>query len=164
MTATDPKRPYVDCHLIASDRRGPGLMPQRSIAAVVAGSVTMLLVGFLLYAVLFAGLFNEGALTLPGVMKREPEILWIVAGQVGFGILLTLVISWRGAPSFAMGVGTGATLGFLMAVGYDFAQYGTSHLWSLKATLVDPFLTAVLVGSAGGVIGFILGRNSLEPE
>jgi hypothetical protein len=49
-----------------------------------------------------------------------------------------------------------------MAIGYDFAQYGTSNLWTLKATLFDPFITAVLVGSAGGVIGFVLGRDSID--
>ena len=134
-------------------------MSKRFIAAVAAGSVTMLLVGFLLYGVVFASLFREGALTIPGVMKQTPDILWIVAGQIGFGVLLTLVISWRGALTFADGAWTGAIFGFLMAVGYDFAQYGTSNLWTLKATLFDPFITAALMGSAGGVIGLVLGRQ-----
>ena len=103
-------------------------MSRRFIAAAAAGSVTMLLVGFLLSGFLFAGLFREGGLTMPGVMKPEPDILWIIAGQVGFGILVTLIISWRGATSFAHGAWTGAVLGFLMAIGYDFAQFGTSNL------------------------------------
>ena len=133
-------------------------MAKRFVAAAAAGSVTMLLVGTLLYGVVFAGLFREGALTMPGVMKQPPEILWIVAGQVGFGILTTLIVTWRGATSFLKGASTGAIFGFLMAVGYDFAQYGTSNLWSLTATLLDPFITALLVASAGGVIGFVLGR------
>ena len=137
-------------------------MSRRFIVAAAAGSVTMLLVGFLLYGVVFAGLFREGALTLPGVMKERPEILWIVVGQVGFGILITLVVSWRGTTSFIKGAWTGAIFGFLMAVGYDFAQFGTSHLWTLKATVIDPFITAVLVGSAGGVIGSILGWNPVD--
>jgi uncharacterized membrane protein len=135
-------------------------MSKMFIVAVVAGSITMLLVGFFLYGIAFAGLFHEGALTIPGVMKKEPEILWIVAGQAGFGVLIALVVSWRGATSFASGALTGAVFGFLMAIGYDFAQYGTSNLWTLKATLFDPFITAALVGSGGGVIGLVLGRNS----
>lgn len=139
-------------------------MTRRFIAAAAAGSVTMLLVGFLLYGVVFAGLFREGALAIPGVMKQKPEILWIVAGQSGFGILITLVISWRGAASFTGGAVTGAIFGFLMAIGYDFAQYGTSNLWTLKATLLDPFVTAILVGSAGGVIGLVLGRDFVKQE
>lgn len=134
-------------------------MSKKFIAAAAAGSVTMLLVGFLLYGIVFASLFREGALTIPGVMKPSPEILWILAGQVGFGILLTLVIAWRGATSAAGGASTGALFGFLMAVGYDFAQYGTSNLWTLKATLLDPLITAMLVGSAGTVTGFVLGHD-----
>lgn len=71
----------------------------------------MLLVGVLLYGFVFAALFREGALTLPGVMKQKPEILW-----------------------------------------------------TLKATLVDPFITAALVASGGGVIGLVLGRLSAEQD
>jgi len=123
----------------------------------------MLLVGFLLYGIVFAGLFREGALTIPGVMKQQPEVLWILAGQIGFSILVTLIVSWRDATSFVKGASTGAILGFLMAIGYDFAQYGTSNLWTLKATLFDPIITAVLVGSAGGVVGYVLGRHSVNP-
>lgn len=137
-------------------------MSKRFITAAAAGSVTMLLVGFLLYGIVFAELFRDGALTIPGVMRQTPEILWVLAAQVGFGILLTLVISWRGADTFTKGAWTGAIFGFLMAIGYDFAQYGTSYLWTLKATLYDPFISAILVGAAGGVIGFILGRDSVD--
>lgn len=137
-------------------------MSRKFITAVVAGSVTMLLVGFLLYGVVFASLFREGALMIPGVMRQAPEILWIIAGQVGFGILLTLVISWRGATGIVNGAATGALFGFLMAVGYDFAQYGTSNLWTLRATLLDPLITALLVGSSGAVIGYVLGYGRDE--
>lgn len=122
----------------------------------------MMLVGFLLYGMVFAGLFREGAVTIPGVMKQELGIPWVIAGQLGFGILVTLIVSWRGATSFISGARTGAIFGFLMAVGYDFAQYGTSNLWTLKATLFDPFITALLVGSGGGVAGFVLGRDALH--
>lgn len=132
-------------------------MDGRFAAAVIAGSLTLLPVGFLLYGVVFAFLFEEGALTLPGVMRQSPSIAWIVAGQCGFGTLLALVIRWRGREDLFGGAVTGALLGFLMAVGYDFAQYGTSNLWTLRATLVDPFVSALLVGSSGAVTGWVLG-------
>ncbi|MEL6870963.1 MAG: hypothetical protein AAFO81_14275 [Pseudomonadota bacterium] len=133
-------------------------MSARFALAVIAGSITMLAVGFLLYGVLFAELFRGGALALPGVMKAQPQVVWILIGQFGFGLLTALIVKWRGALSFTGGAWTGVMFGFLMAIGYDFAQYGTANLWSLQATLLDPFITAALVGSAGGVIGLILGR------
>ncbi len=133
-------------------------MSWKFIRAVAAGSAVLLPVGFLLYGVLFSFMFEQGALTLPGVMRASPSVPWIVAGQVAFGILVALVISWRGATSLAGGAQTGAILGFLMAIGYDFAQFGTSNLWTLAATLLDPFVSAALVAASGAVTGFVLGR------
>ena len=127
------------------------------VAAVLAASVVALPVGYLLYGVLFARLFAEGAVTIAGVMKDPPDLLWIVAGQVAFAALLTLVVRWRGANSPVAGARTGAVLGFLMAAGYDFAQYGTTNLWTLTATLADPFISAALVAAAGAVVGLVLG-------
>lgn len=139
-------------------------MDRRFVGAVMAGSITLMPVGFLLYGVLFAFLFEEGALTLPGVMRSSPSVAWIVVGQVGFGALVALVVSWRGKKSLVGGAETGAILGFLMAVGYDFAQFGTSNLWTLEATLADPLLSALLVGSSGAATGWVLGRGSSSRE
>ena len=119
-------------------------MSQRFIAAVAFGSITNLLAGGLLYGVVFADLFREGAASIPGVMRETPELPWILCGQLGFGILVALVVSWRSARSFSAGARTGALLGLLMAIGYDFAQFGTSHLWTLEATLLDPLITALM--------------------
>lgn len=138
-------------------------MNTRFLLATLAGSFVLLPVGFLLYGVVFAFLFDEGALKIPGVMKESPRALWIVAGQVAFGTLLALMIRWRGATTLRGGAETGAILGFLMAAGYDFAQYGTSNLWTATATLVDPLISAVLVASAGATIGFLLGRGNPPP-
>ncbi len=94
-------------------------MSSRFLLAVVASSITVMMVGFLLYGVLFVDLFREGASTLPGVMKAKPDIAWILVGQLGFGVLVTLVVSWRGALSLTGGLHTGLVFGFLMAVGVD---------------------------------------------
>lgn len=129
------------------------------LAALAAG-ITLLPVGYLLYGVLFAALFSQGALTIPGVMRSPPNVWWILAGQAGFGVLVALMVRWRGKLTLRGGAEAGALLGLLMAIGYDFAQFGTSHLWTLRATLVDPFLSAALVSCAGAVAGWILGGRN----
>lgn len=107
----------------------------------------------------------RGALRLPGVRREQPRVLWIFVGLAGMGILLTLVISWRGSTSLAGGAWTDVVFGLLTAIGYDFAQYGTSNLWSLRATLADPFITAVLLGVSGAAVGYILGQaRSVRPQ
>ena len=132
----------------------------RFVAATLASSLTLMLVGGLLYGLVFAELFAEGALRQPGVMRASPLYAWIVLGQLGFGALVTLLLGWRGIDDWRGGLRTGALFGCLMAVRYDFAQYGTSHLWTLRATLADPLITALLVGSAGAAAGWVLGWRS----
>ena len=45
-----------------------------------------------------------------------------------------------------------------MAASYDLSQYGTTNLWSLKLTLVEPLITMVMIGIGGAVVGTVLGH------
>jgi hypothetical protein len=119
-------------------------------------------VGGLLYGVVFASLFEANMGPATGVMKTPPELLWVGLAHVPFAVLLTLVVSWRGATSVRGGAITGASLDFLMAASNDLSQYGTTHLWTLRLTLVEPFISMVLVGAAGAVVGAVLGRGAKE--
>jgi uncharacterized membrane protein len=135
-------------------------MRPRFIPAALAGMMTIAVVGGLLYGVIFAGLFaaNRGPAT--GVMKSPPDLLWVALAHVPFGVLLTLVVLWRGKTTAAGGALSGAILGLLMAASYDLSQYGTTNLWTLKLTLVEPLITMVMIGAAGAVVGMVLGWRS----
>ena len=124
--------------------------------------VSIALFGGLLYGVVFAGFFEANLDSAAGVMRSPPKLLWVGLAHVPFGILLALVLSWKGATSARGGAVTGATLGFLMAASYDLSQYGTTSLWTLELTLVEPFITLVMVGAAGAVVGAVLGRGTPE--
>jgi uncharacterized membrane protein len=132
-------------------------MGSKFVPASLAGMVALAVVGFLRYGVLFASLFKANMGPATGVMKNPLEFLWVGLAHVPFGVLLTLVISWRGATTARGGALTGATLGFLMAASYDLSQYGTTNLWTLKLTLIEPLITMLLVGAAGAVVGMVLG-------
>lgn len=132
-------------------------MTSKFVSAAVAGMLALALVGSLLYGVLFAGLFEANLRFAEVVMKDPPDLAWIGLAHLPFGILLTLVISWRGATSMRSGAFTGALLGLLMAASYDLSQYGTTNLWSLELTLIEPFISMALVGVAGAVVGAVLG-------
>ncbi|NIW64100.1 MAG: hypothetical protein GWN23_09990 [Gemmatimonadetes bacterium] len=139
-------------------------MSSRFALASLAGMAAIAVIGGLLYGVLFAGFIEANMGPASGVMKSPPELLWVAIAHVPFGVLLALVVSWRGATSAGAGAVTGATLGFLMAASYDLSQYGTTNLWNLKLTLIEPFITAVMVGAAGAVVGMVLGRGSVGPR
>jgi uncharacterized membrane protein len=58
------------------------------------------------------------------------------------------------------GAVTGGTLGFLMAASYDLSQYGTTNLWTLRLTLIEPVITTIMVAAAGAVVGLVLGGGT----
>ena len=138
-------------------------MKARFAQAALAGMVTIALFGGLLYGVIFAGLFESNRGSATGVMKTPPDLLWVGLAHVPFGLLLTLVVLWRGETNARGGALTGAILGFLMAASYDLSQYGTTNLWTLKLTLVEPLITMVMIGAAGAVVGMLLGWRTTPP-
>jgi len=131
----------------------------RFLFATFAGMVATAVMGGLIYGVLFAGFIESNFGSATGVMKT-PEFLWIGLAHIPFGLLLTLLVLWRGECTAVGGLVTGAILGFLMAAGYDLSQYGTTNLWSLRLTLVDPFFSMVMVAVAGSVVGMVLGAGT----
>lgn len=131
-------------------------MSKRFVAAAVAGMLTIAVIGGVLYGVVFASFFRANLLSLD-VMRKPPGFAWIALSHVPFGLLLALVVSWRGVLTARGGAVSGATLGFLMAASYDLAQYGTSNLWTLRLTLIEPFITTLMIGLAGAVVGKVLG-------
>jgi hypothetical protein len=122
--------------------------------------VTIAGVGGLLYGVLFAPLFAANRGSASGVMRSPPDLLWVGLAHLPFALLLTLVVRWRGQLSAKGGAVTGAVLGFLMAASYDFSQYGTTNLWTLRLTLIEPLITMLMIAIAGAVVGAVLGKQT----
>ena len=139
-------------------------MRSRFIPAALAGMVTIAVVGGLLYGVVFASLFASNRGAAIGVMKTPPDLQWVALAHVPFGLLLTLVVRWRGKVSASGGALSGAILGLLMAASYDLSQYGTTNLWTLKLTLLEPLITMMMIGVAGAVVGTVLGWQSASPS
>jgi uncharacterized membrane protein len=134
-------------------------MTKRFMLAALAGMLTIAVMGGLLYGVVFASFFRANITNL-NIMKTPPAFGWIALSHVPFGILLAIVVRWRGELSARGGGIAGAVLGFLMAMSYNLAQFGTIEHWTLQLTLVEPFITTAMVGTAGAVVGTILARGA----
>ncbi|MDE2846874.1 MAG: hypothetical protein OXO51_09220 [Gemmatimonadota bacterium] len=133
----------------------------RFAMALIVGTLVLLVLGFILYAMVFTGYFAANA--EPGasaVAKDSPDMLFIYLSEVILAALLCLVIGcWAGVSGVVAGLRTGAVFGFLMSLAISMMFYGTVNYMNLQATLFDVVLTTVRVAVAGAVIGIVLRRK-----
>ena len=138
-------------------------MDSKSIIAAVTGGIVFFILGYLFYAVLFAGFFESNVGSATGYMKEmgDVNLLAIFLGSLAVAILLTIIFgSWANIKTFAAGSKAGAIFGLLVSLSWDLTLYGTTNAYNLTAALVDPIIGAVMVGITGGVIGMMLGRGT----
>lgn len=139
-------------------------MTSRQLLAVLAGTLTLFVLGFLLYGVLLAGFFEANMGTATGVM-RDPPLIWaLLLGNVVYAYLLLVVFGrWGGMSSFGAGARVAGVLGFLIALSFDLVLYSTTNVATLTATIVDPLVFLVVSGAAGGAIAWMLSRGAPAP-
>jgi hypothetical protein len=132
---------------------------KRFAVAALVGGITMWVVGYLIWELVFADFFAANAGSATGVV-RDATLQWAIAlGTLSLAVLVTLAVSWAGGSSVGEGFKLGATVGFLVWFGVDFIQYGVTNIGNLTATIVDPLLEIVRSGIGGAVIAVVLGRN-----
>jgi hypothetical protein len=132
------------------------------IMATLAGFVVLFMLGWLLYGMLLMDFFSTNAGSATGVQKTEDEMVWwaLILGNVLQAYLLVYIFGkWANITTFAGGLQGGAMIGLILGYAYDLIMYGTANIMNLTAALVDPLIAAVMMGVAGGVIGWVLGRK-----
>lgn len=132
------------------------------IMATLAGFVTLFLLGWLIYGMLLMDFYMSNSGTATGVMREESEMVWwaLIVGNVFQAYLLVYIFDkWTNITTFSSGLQAGAILGLILGFAMNLTMYGTSNMMNLTAALVDPFVSAVMMGITGGVIGYMLGRK-----
>ncbi len=129
---------------------------KRIVIGTLAGGITMFLLGYLIWSLIFADFFAANRMDV----AREPFLVWaIVLGTFSLAALVTLAVeSQAGTSTILDGFKIGAIVGFLVWFGVDFIHYGVSNLSNLTATIIDPLLEAVRTGISGAVIVAVLDR------
>ena len=132
------------------------------IMATLAGFVTLFLLGWLIYGMLLMDFYMSNSGTATGVMREESEMVWwaLIVGNVFQAYLLVYIFDkWTNITTFSSGLQAGAILGLILGFAMNLTMYGTSNMMNLTAALVDPFVSAVMMGITGGVMGYMLGRK-----
>ncbi|HMQ46766.1 MAG TPA: hypothetical protein PKA00_04685 [Saprospiraceae bacterium] len=130
------------------------------LVATLAGGVTFFLLGWLVWGMLLADYMAKNAGSATGVAK-EPMVMWAIAlSNLLSGLLLAVIFGrWAGIKTFMTGAKAGAVLGLLLGLSYDLLLFGTSNVTTMNALVVDVLANVVVTAVAGGVVGWVLGRN-----
>lgn len=129
-------------------------MKTHEIVAGLAGGVTLFLLGFVFYVLLFGDFFLSSA------AKDPPIFPAIILGELVWGCLLAWLFSGLGVSSVAEGAKTGALIGVLASIAIGLILYGAYDLSTLTQRAADVVVVAIRYGAAGAVIGWLLGRGS----
>lgn len=130
---------------------------KKLIIGTIAGAIVFFLLGWLFYDKLLVDFFrhNPGQVGLIG--RKQPEFLYLVIGQVIYGLLLTYILLRANVSSLGGGLITGAITGFLICAAVDFTMYGTSIIMSKRGLAADVLAATVISAVAGAVIGSVVG-------
>ena len=135
---------------------------KKFLIGTIVGGLTFFFVGWLIYGMALMSFMMEHSGSAQGVSRAEDMVWWsLLVGNFASGALFTYVfMKWANINSFGGGFAAAATMGFLMAAGFDFSMYGTSNIMDLTGTIVDIVAYTVMAGIGGGAIGAVLGMGN----
>lgn len=129
---------------------------KKLLMGTVVGGITYFILGFLIYGILLAGMMQGGC------MRAETDMVWwaMIAGNLGFAMLLSYVFLKSGVSGFGGGAQVGATIAFLVSLSIDLMMYATTTVMAdPSAIAMDVAASAVMGGLAGGVIAMVISKG-----
>ncbi len=132
------------------------------VLATLVGFVVLFLLGWLFYGGLLMDFYASNMGSATGLNRAEDEMVWwaLILGNVFQAYLLVYIFgTWAQISTFVGGLKGGLIIGLILGFGLNLSWYGTSNAMNLTATLVDPFVTAIMFGITGGAIGWMLGKT-----
>jgi hypothetical protein len=96
-------------------------------------------------------------------LHRQPDQLigWALAvSALTMGFLITLVIKWSGAKTFAFGLRNGFIMAFLFWGSVNFGLYASSNIFSQASVFVDYACSATAMTLSGAVAAWMLGKGN----
>jgi hypothetical protein len=131
------------------------------ILGTLAGTVVLFLLGWVFYGMLLMDFYANNVGSAGNVMRADEDMIWwaLILGNLFQAYFLVYVFSKFDVTSFGEGLKQGIYIGLILGLGFNLIMYGTSNMSTLTSALVDPLVSAVMTGLAGGVIAVITGKK-----
>ena len=136
-------------------------MNVRTIIAALAGGVTMFLLGFVFFGLLFAEYFRSNMVQYPG-LDKDPPVFWaIFLFNLAWAAIIAFVLDYAGRGGWAEGAKVGAIIMALIAIAanFDFFAFLNIHK-TVAPILVHVLVVTVIGGLTGAVIGLVKGNSA----
>jgi hypothetical protein len=102
-------------------------------------------------------------------LHRQPDQLigWaMVITSLAMGFLITMVIKWSGARTFASGLQYGLIMALLFWGSVNFGLYASSNFFSQATVFVDYICSVTAMTISGAIAAWLLGydRSASSPQ
>jgi len=135
-------------------------MGTKILRGTLSGGIVYFLLGWLVYGILLSDFmmsnYNQCA------NRPQAEMVWwaLIASNLAYALLLTLILNWSGASGIIDGLKTGALFGFLYAVNIDLSFYSMTTMFnSFSPVVIDIIITTLMSTVIGAVIVLLWGKN-----
>jgi hypothetical protein len=134
-------------------------MKLRILAATIAGSVTIFLLGYLIFGILLLPYTKADEIQYAGLLKEPPDMLLLILKNIVQAFLLVYIFEYlAGIRTFLGGMKVGAIIMFLITLSFNLSLLSIMNLHQgYTANILDVVGETVRAAIAGGVIGAVLG-------
>lgn len=126
----------------------------------LAGGIVFLLLGWLIYGKLLMGFITDHPGLAGNVGRAEPELLYLIIGNLAMGFLFAYIFVKSGVTTLAGGLVTGGIVGLLMGIGVDSITYATTTVTSKTAMAADVAGLIVMTAIGGAIIAMVIGMGT----
>lgn len=138
------------------------MFTKQNLLATVAATVTMFLLGYLLWGIALVSFMESHTIT--DVMKPDEEMnmLFIFLGNLFAALAMaTIYGKWaRGYHGVSEGFTFGALIGAIIGLGMGFVWLGTANFMDATGHIVEAITDIIYYGIAGVVISLVYRASS----
>jgi hypothetical protein len=133
------------------------MFSKTNLLTTLVTGIFLFFLGYLIWGILTVDFFTEHAGSATGVMKEEPDMLFIALSCLIQAFFLSAIYGkWAGGKHSAMeGLEFGILIGAFYGLGTAFMQIGTANLFDMTGGLANGVLEIVYYALAGVLVAIM---------
>ena len=128
------------------------------IGGITAG-ILLFLLGWLVYGMLLMNFMNNHTGAAGNVMRQEPDMLYLVIGNLAAGFMLAFVLMKANVTTMGGGFVTAGILNLLMAISVDSMIYATTTTISKTAMAADVAASTIMFAVVGAITAMVMNMG-----